>query len=82
MIHSPWVLKTLILLRSLVKESFFLNAVICVFVTSRVLKKAIWSRGDTRRPARAHKVEAKFIASLTDLELVQDVFKAYNVNFV
>ena len=82
MIHSPWVLKTLILLSSLVKESFFLNAVICVFVTSRVLKNAIWSRGDTRRPARAHKVEAKFIASLTDLELVQDVFKAYNVNFV
>lgn len=29
-----------------------------------------------------NKVEAKFIASLTDLELVQDVFKAYNVNFV
>lgn len=61
---------------------FFYNAVICVFVTSRVLEDAIWSRGDTRRPARAHKVEAKFLTSLTDLELVQDIFKAYNVNFV
>ena len=50
------------------------------FVTSFVLEDTISSRGHSGRPARTHKVKVNFITIFTDLELVEDIFKAHIVN--
>ena len=53
----------------------------CYLYFSLVMGNAAWSRGDSGRPARAHKVLIKFLIRSTNLELVKDTFKLYNVTF-
>ncbi|KAJ7328575.1 hypothetical protein OS493_024495 [Desmophyllum pertusum] len=47
--------------------------------TCLVIEDATWSRGDSGRPARAHKILIKFITRSADIVLVQDTFKQFNV---
>ena len=49
------------------------------FYFSRVMGNADWSRGDSGRPARAHKVLITFLMRSTNSELVEDTFELYNV---
>ena len=50
------------------------------FFTSLVMEDAIWSRGDARKLARAHKIVINFMISSKNLGLVQDILKTYIVN--
>ena len=50
------------------------------FIDSLVMENATWSRGNSGRPARAHKVLIKFLMRSTNIELVKDAFKQYIVN--
>lgn len=61
------------LLISVIKYIFVL------FINSLVIEDATWSRGDSGRPARAHKILIKFITRSADIVLVQDTFKQFNV---
>lgn len=44
-----------------------------------VLEDARWSRGDSGRPARSHKLSISICASSTKLHLIRDVLKLYDL---
>jgi len=48
------------------------------FIDSLVMDNATWSRGDSWRPARAHKLLIKFLMRSTNIELMKDAFNIYN----
>ena len=48
-------------------------------ILSVILEDAKWSRGDTGRPARAHKVTVRFTVDSENLSSIQDALHCYDV---
>ena len=49
------------------------------FIPSLVVEDAKWSRGDSGRPARAHKVRVVFNVNERDAERVENAFSDFEV---
>ena len=49
------------------------------FIPSLVVEDAKWSRGDSGRPARAHKVHVVFNVNERDAERVENAFSDFEV---
>ena len=49
------------------------------FIPSLVVEDAKWSRGDSGRPARAHKVRVVFNVNERDAEQVENAFSDFEV---
>ena len=49
------------------------------FIASLVVEDAKWSRGDSGRPARAHKVRVVFNVNERDAERVEKAFSDFEV---
>ena len=49
------------------------------FIPSLVVEDAKWSRGDSRRPARAHKVRAVSNVNERDAKRVENAFSDFEV---
>ena len=50
-----------------------------MFIPSLVVEDAKWSRGDSGRPARAHKVRVVFNVNERDAERVEKAFSDFEV---
>ena len=53
----------------------FINVNTDVYFYSLVKEEAKWSRGDSGRPAKAHKIEIECMAKATDLQLLMEKLK-------
>ena len=64
------------------KIQFLYYRFIFSFFLSLVLEDARWSRGDSGRPARSHKVAISIRVTSTKFQLIQDAFKLYDLTVV
>ena len=61
------------------ENQFLLSFFFFSFFLSLVLEDARWSRGDSGRPARSHKVAISICVTSTKFQLIQDAFKLYDL---
>jgi len=58
-----------------------INKLLFLFlILSFVLEEAKWSRGDTGRPAKAHKIAVSFYVPDFKLDVIKTAFQSYDIS--